>query len=145
MHMCRSKKFCQLLCFFLFSLWQLTLKKGAPGDQVWDLVCVQLASYLKGGSTDVDDAPTCMLIKNPIMTWYEGRKDPRAINGPPPKRHLLTFRWRAIECWLGSFMHFSGESRNPISLWFFRGGGGGSGQPLSPLPLDPHMDQLAFS
>ena len=29
--------------------WQLTLKKGAPGDQVWDLLCVQLASYLERG------------------------------------------------------------------------------------------------
>ena len=28
---------------------QLTLKKGAPGDQVRDLLCVQLASYLEGG------------------------------------------------------------------------------------------------
>ena len=28
---------------------QLTLKKGAPGDQVWDLLCMQLASYLEGG------------------------------------------------------------------------------------------------
>ena len=25
------------------------LKKGAPGDQVWDLLCVQLASYLERG------------------------------------------------------------------------------------------------
>ena len=29
---------------------QLTLKKGAPGDQVRDLLCMQLASYLEGGS-----------------------------------------------------------------------------------------------
>ena len=28
---------------------QMTLKKEAPGDQVWDLLCVQLASYLEGG------------------------------------------------------------------------------------------------
>ena len=28
---------------------RLTLKKGAPGDQVWDLLCVQLASYLERG------------------------------------------------------------------------------------------------
>ena len=28
---------------------QLTLKKGAPGDQVWDLLCVQPASYLERG------------------------------------------------------------------------------------------------
>ena len=28
---------------------QLTLKKGAPGDQVRDLLCVQLASYLERG------------------------------------------------------------------------------------------------
>ena len=31
------------------SLRQLTLKKGTPGDQVWDLLCVQLASYLEAG------------------------------------------------------------------------------------------------
>ena len=28
---------------------QLTLKKGAPGDQVCDLLCLQLASYLERG------------------------------------------------------------------------------------------------
>ena len=28
---------------------QLTLKKGAPRQQVWDLLWVQLASYLEGG------------------------------------------------------------------------------------------------
>ena len=28
---------------------QLTLKKGASRDQVLDLLCVQLASYLEGG------------------------------------------------------------------------------------------------
>ena len=28
---------------------QLTLKKGAPGGQVWDLLCMQLASYLEKG------------------------------------------------------------------------------------------------
>ena len=28
---------------------QLTLKKGAPGDQVPDLLCMQLANYLIGG------------------------------------------------------------------------------------------------
>ena len=26
-----------------------TLKKGAPGDQMWDLLCLQLASYPEGG------------------------------------------------------------------------------------------------
>ena len=36
---------------------QLTLKKGASGDQVCDLLCVQLACYLERGPTDVDDAP----------------------------------------------------------------------------------------
>ena len=29
---------------------QLTLKKGAPGDQVFDLLCVQLTSYPKGAN-----------------------------------------------------------------------------------------------
>ena len=28
---------------------QLTLKKGAPGDQVCDLLCMQLASYMERG------------------------------------------------------------------------------------------------
>ena len=28
---------------------KLTLKEGAPRDQVWDLLCVQLASYLERG------------------------------------------------------------------------------------------------
>ena len=28
---------------------KLTLKKGAPGEQVLDLLCVQLASYLERG------------------------------------------------------------------------------------------------
>ena len=37
---------------------QLTLNKGAPGDQVWDLLCVQLASYLERG---------------PLMWWYDDR------------------------------------------------------------------------
>ena len=36
---------------------QLLLAKGAPGDQVRDLLCVQLASYLERGPTDVTDAP----------------------------------------------------------------------------------------
>ena len=27
----------------------LPSKKGAPGDQLWDLLCMQLASYLEGG------------------------------------------------------------------------------------------------
>ena len=30
-------------------MFQLTLKKGAPQDQVGDLLCAQLASYLDGG------------------------------------------------------------------------------------------------
>ena len=45
-----------------------TLMIDVPGDLVWDLPCVQQASYLEGGPTDVD---VCMLIKNPIMIWYE--------------------------------------------------------------------------
>ena len=40
--------------------WKLTTidpQERAPGDQVWDLLCVQLASYLEGGPANVDDAP----------------------------------------------------------------------------------------
>ena len=31
------------------SSWQLTLKKGRPGNQVLDRLCLQQASYLEGG------------------------------------------------------------------------------------------------
>ena len=34
-----------------------TLMINIPGDLVWDLPCVQQASYLEGGTTDVDVAP----------------------------------------------------------------------------------------
>ena len=48
------RKYCRMLplehsAILLTSIWQLTLKKGAPGDQVRDLLCVQLASYLEKG------------------------------------------------------------------------------------------------
>ena len=36
-------------CCELKLMTVLTLKKGAPGDQVWDLLCMQLANYLEGG------------------------------------------------------------------------------------------------
>ena len=52
---------------------KLTFKKGAPGDQVWDLLCLHLASHL-----DVNDAPcTCMLIKNSNLDDY--------VHRPPDK------------------------------------------------------------
>ena len=46
---------------------QLTLKKGAPGDQVWDLLCMQLASYLEGGPLMWMMPLHLHVIKNPIM------------------------------------------------------------------------------
>ena len=49
------------------SSWQLTLNKGAPGDQVWDLLCVQLASYLEGAHW-CGWCP-CILIKNWLWWW----------------------------------------------------------------------------
>ena len=33
---------------------------GAPGDQVLDLLCMQLATYLEEGPIDVDNAPACL-------------------------------------------------------------------------------------
>ena len=48
---------------------QMTLKKGAPGDQVWDLLSMQLASYLEGDPLMRMISWTCMLIKNPNMIW----------------------------------------------------------------------------
>ena len=51
-----------------------TLMIDVPGDLVWDLPCMQQASYLEGGAHWCGCCPcTCMLIKNPIMMiWYEG-------------------------------------------------------------------------
>ena len=71
-----------------------------------------------------------------LMMRGEGRSKyiyKRAIIGTPVKRHLnglsLACRWWPnIECWLGSFGIFRGSGpilqRNPIFLWFFRGGEG---------------------
>ena len=49
-----------------------TLMIDIPRDLVWNLPCVQQASYLKGGANWCGCCPfTCMLIKNPIMIWYD--------------------------------------------------------------------------
>ena len=53
--------------------WKLTTvdPQGAPGDQVWDLLCVQLAIYLERGPPRCGWCPcTCTLIKNLIMIWW---------------------------------------------------------------------------
>ena len=49
---------------------QLILKKGAPGDQVWDLLSMQLASYLEGAHWCGWCPCTYIFIKNRIMIWY---------------------------------------------------------------------------
>ena len=46
---------------------QSTLKKGAPADQVRDLLCMQLASTWKGANWCGWCPCTCTLIKNLIM------------------------------------------------------------------------------
>ena len=52
---------------------QLTLKKGAPGDQVWDLLCMQLATAVtwKGPHWSGWCPCTCMLSNNLNMIWYD--------------------------------------------------------------------------
>ena len=58
--------------FFFWASRQLTLKKGAPGDQVWDLLCMQLASYLEGGPL-VKKMPLHVNYKSPndMMIWWD--------------------------------------------------------------------------
>ena len=46
-----------------------TLMIEICGDLVWDLSCMQQASYLKGGPLMWMLPCTCTLIKNPIMIW----------------------------------------------------------------------------
>ena len=66
----------------------------------------------------------------------KGREDPNTtISGPSSARQWNAIKWRSlacwwlpnIECWLGSFVIFSGSGPNiakkPYILWFFRGGG----------------------
>ena len=47
---------------------QLTLKKGEPGDQVLDMLCMQLASYLERGQL-MWMMPLHLHIKNLIMIY----------------------------------------------------------------------------
>ena len=63
---------------------QLTLKKGAPGDQVWDLLCVQLASYLERGPLMWMMPCTCTLIKNLIMMMM--------MNSSPDSQHCICIK-----------------------------------------------------
>ena len=49
----------------------LTPLKGTPGDQVWDRLCMQPASYLKGG-TDVDDTPAPACLLKTLRWWWWG-------------------------------------------------------------------------
>ena len=44
-----------------------TLMIETPGDLVWDLPCLQQASYLEGGTLMWILPLTCILIKNPMM------------------------------------------------------------------------------
>ena len=44
-----------------------TLMIGTPGDLMWDLPCMQQASYLEGGQWCGCCLCTCMLIKNLMM------------------------------------------------------------------------------
>ena len=50
---------------------------------------------------------------------------------------LACWWWPNVECWLGSFENFRGSGpvllRNSMFLWFFRWGGRGVPDPLSPL------------
>ena len=48
-----------------------TLMIDVPGDLVWDLPCVQQASYLEGAHWCGCCPCTCTLMKNPIMIWYD--------------------------------------------------------------------------
>ena len=78
----------------------------------------------------------------------EGIEDPNtAINGPLPARQQnaieMAFRWRAdarpnIECWLGSFVIFSGDPdqycKETLYFVIFQGGP----DPLPPSPGSAH-------
>ena len=79
--------------------------------------------------------------------FYEGWEDRMpVIIGSPAKHHLngvllVYWWWPNIGCWLGSFMIYQGIctriEKNPIFLWFFKGG------PDPPVPpLDPHMSSM---
>ena len=71
-----------------------------------------------------------------FLSWWGERRSKyhkkRAIIGLPAKHHLNGVSlegwwWPNSECWLCSFVIFRGSRpvllRNPIFLWFFRGGG----------------------
>ena len=80
---------------------------------------------------------------------FKSMRGGRAIISPPAKRHLngvslACLWWPNTECWLGSFVFFRGSEpvllRNPIFLWFFRGGS----RPPVPPSLDPRMLRVKY-
>ena len=106
---------------------------------LWE-TCADPDSFVRGGPT--------------LTTFFylvdEGRKDLNTTLNvqsldPPAKRHLngvlLACRWWPnIEFWLGSLVIFQENwtsiAKKPYFFVIFQGG---SGPPVPPPPLDPHM------
>ena len=61
-----------------------------PGDLVWDLPCVQQASYLEEGHWCGCCSCTCTLIKNPVMMMLMNKAFPISWQYGPPKIKFLT-------------------------------------------------------
>ena len=74
------------------------------------------------------------------ISLKSGHHRPATDNGVS----LVCRWWPNIECWLGSFVIFRGSGpvllRNPIFLWFFRGGP----DPLSPTSGSAHEVACPF-
>ena len=92
---------------------QLTLKKGAPGDQVWDLLCMQLASYLERG-------PLMWMMPLHLHVNQKSDYDDDVIQQVWKHRRILTTALETIPA-LGretDVQSPSNKAKRPISICF---------------------------
>ena len=75
-----------------------TLMIDVPGDLVWDLPCMQQASYQEGGPLCWYCPCTCTLIKNLIMIMIYMSANPHQLASQPET--VLIHISQLLRCWL---------------------------------------------
>ena len=86
---------------------QLTLMKGAPRDQVWDLLCVQLTSYLEGGQ---------LMWMMPLLLHDNQKSDYNMLMMAPPNVLQGINTWDGMYTFVSSDLASSAEIVSKIDV-----------------------------